>query len=70
MPDIGRETGSAEGFGEPGLALEPGRVERYIAVGGVWSHSDVGIAGMQVDRLGAHEDDGIPLLAERFESVE
>src|SRR5476651_1966009 len=57
-------------FRQLGLSLQARRFDGEIAVGGERRYGNVRIAGVKVDGLGAHEDDGVTLLANGVKRIE
>ena len=71
-PDVGRppEPGGFQTLVEPRLGEKIGRNEGKIRVRRVGRDREVRLAGVEIDRLRPHQDDGGPLLSEGLESVE
>lgn len=65
MKPAGREQ-----IGEEGTVGEVRRRETEVRVGGVLRDGEIGITGVDIDRLGADEDDGIEVRFERVERVQ
>ena len=66
----GREASSGEKVGKQGSVGKVGWRHGEVGVGGVLGHAEVGVAGVEVNGLRAHQDERVAVRVERLGGVE